>query len=104
MAWNENQVTKLLNIQYPIFQAPMAGGITTAELISETSNHGGLGIIGAGYMKPEEIRNEILKVRERTSKPFGVNLFVPSLSVDESFFRTAGKGIEKYIYRRNGAL
>lgn len=66
-----------LHIDYPIFQAPMAGGITTAELVSEVSNNGGLGNLGAGYLKPEEIRNEIRRIKSQTARPFGVNLFVP---------------------------
>lgn len=60
----------------------MAGGITTAKLISETSKCGGLGSLGAGYMKPEEIGAEINRIRELTSKPFGINLFVPSPNIE----------------------
>lgn len=78
MSWNQNKVTLRLGIDFPIFQAPMAGGITTAELVSETSNNGGLGNLGAGYLEPEEIKDEIDKIKGRTEKPFGVNLFVPN--------------------------
>lgn len=76
MSWSRNQLTELLHIRYPILQAGMAGGITTEELAAAVSEFGGLGQIGAGYMKPEEIAAAIHKVRERTTKPFGVNLFV----------------------------
>ncbi len=69
----------MLNITYPIFQAPMAGGITTPELISETSNCGGLGNLGAGYMDPKEIKEAIKQIRSLTDKPFGVNLFIPNV-------------------------
>lgn len=68
---------KLLGIKYPIIQAPMAGGITTSQLVAAVSNAGGLGMIGAGYMKPEEIKKRIREVENLTSKPFGINLFVP---------------------------
>ena len=43
------KVTKLLNIEHPIVQAPMAGGATTPELVAAVSNAGGLGSLGAGY-------------------------------------------------------
>jgi nitronate monooxygenase len=71
-------VTRLLQVDYPIIQAPMAGGITTSELVGAVSNAGGLGMIGAGYMKPEQIRELIRKVKQLTTKTFGINLFVPN--------------------------
>lgn len=70
--------TKLLNITYPIIQAPMAGGITTPELVASVSNAGGLGSIAAGYLSPDALRNTIQKTKKLTDKPFSVNLFVPS--------------------------
>ncbi|RKP58252.1 DUF561 domain-containing protein [Cohnella endophytica] len=73
----ETELTRTLNIQYPIFQAPMAGGPTTPELIAAVSNAGGLGNLGAGYLAPDQIRNAIHKIRQLTDQPFGVNLFVP---------------------------
>lgn len=76
MNWNKNRLTELLQIRYPILQAGMAGGITTAELVAAVSESGGLGQIGAGYMQPEEVTALIHRVKERTAKPFGVNLFV----------------------------
>lgn len=75
--WPNTRVTKLLKIKYPIIQAPMAGGITTPELIASVSNAGGLGSLAAGYMSPESIRNAIVKIRSLTDKPFAVNLFIP---------------------------
>ncbi|MFF2090036.1 NAD(P)H-dependent flavin oxidoreductase [Paenibacillus sp. NPDC058174] len=73
----ENDFTRRLNIQFPIIQAPMAGGPTTAELVAEVSNAGGLGSLGAAYLKPEKLRNTIQEIRQLTELPFGVNLFVP---------------------------
>jgi nitronate monooxygenase len=55
----------------------MAGGITTPELIAAVSNQGGLGMLGAGYMQPKDLRQAILDIRSLTDKPFAVNLFVP---------------------------
>ncbi|HHT7190073.1 TPA: NAD(P)H-dependent flavin oxidoreductase [Bacillus cereus] len=71
-----SRVINILQIKYPIIQAGMAGAITTPELVAAVSNGGGLGTLGAGYMSPEQIREAIYKIRERTDKPFGVNLLV----------------------------
>lgn len=73
----ENPICKLLNIKYPIFQGGMAW-IGTAELASAVSNAGGLGLIGAGHMPPDVLRNEIQKVKQWTDKPFGVNIMLMS--------------------------
>ena len=68
---------KILNIAYPIIQAPMAGGHTTPELVAAVSNSGGLGSLGAGYMSASEIKKTIQEIRSLTDKPFAVNLFIP---------------------------
>jgi len=73
----QTKLTSALNIEYPILQAPMAGGPTTPDLVAAVSNSGGLGNLGAGYLTPEQIRSAILEIRQRTDRPFGVNLFVP---------------------------
>ncbi|MDN3016012.1 nitronate monooxygenase [Paenibacillus sp. BSR1-1] len=74
----ENNFTRLLKVKYPIIQAPMAGGITSSELVAAVSNSGALGMIGAGYMSPEQVRLQIKEVQQLTDKPFGVNVFVPA--------------------------
>lgn len=71
-----SNVTHKLNIEYPIFQAGMAGS-TSPELVAAVSNSGGLGIIGAGYFNAEQLEQHIQEVKTLTSKPFAVNLFVP---------------------------
>lgn len=76
----KTELTRTLKIRYPIFQAPMAGGPTTPELVAAVSNAGGLGNLGAGYLTPEQLRGAIQKIRELTDQPFGVNLFVPEQS------------------------
>ncbi|AUS08897.1 nitronate monooxygenase [Laceyella sacchari] len=83
-----HQCTTLLSaisIQHPIIQAPMAGGVTTPELVAAVSNAGGLGSLGAGYLSPSKLRAEIKQIRRLTSKPFAVNLFIPEQAthVDE---------------------
>jgi nitronate monooxygenase len=74
----KNKMTELLKIEFPIIQAPMAGGITTSNLVAEVANSGGLGMIGAGYMSPNQIREQIREIKQLTINPFGINLFVPN--------------------------
>lgn len=71
----KTEMCSTLNIEYPIIQAGMAGGATTPELIANVSNAGGLGTLGAAYMKPEDIKQAIHDIRKLTTKPFSVNLF-----------------------------
>jgi Dioxygenases related to 2-nitropropane dioxygenase len=73
----ETELTRTLKIRYPLFQAPMAGGPTTPDLVAAVSNAGGMGNLGAGYLTPEQLRGDIQKIRTLTDQPFGVNLFVP---------------------------
>jgi len=77
MLKNTKKCTEKLKIQYPIIQAPMAGGATTPELVAAVSNAGGLGSLGAGYMAPNDMKKAIKKIRELTKEPFSVNLFIP---------------------------
>ncbi|MCR3744697.1 nitronate monooxygenase [Actinomadura glauciflava] len=65
--------------ELPIVQAPMAGGPSTPELAAAVSNAGGLGFLAAGYRTPEAMRADIAATRELTSRPFGMNVFMPSL-------------------------
>ncbi|MEV4296787.1 nitronate monooxygenase [Microbispora rosea] len=64
----------------PIIQAPMAGGGSTPALVAAVSGAGGLGFLAAGYRTAEDVRREIAAVRERTDRPFGVNVFVPDFA------------------------
>lgn len=66
----------LLNIEYPIILAGM-GLIAGAELTAAVSEAGGLGVIGAIYMTPDELDAEIRKVKKLTTKPFGVDSIAP---------------------------
>jgi enoyl-[acyl-carrier protein] reductase II len=69
----ENKITQLFNIQLPIIQAGMVWA-SGWELASAVSNAGGLGILGAGSMYPDILREEIQKTKAATNKPFAVNL------------------------------
>lgn len=68
-----NKITELFNIKYPIIQAGMIW-VSGYKLASAASNAGGLGLIGAGSMYPEVLREHIQKCKKATSKPFGVNV------------------------------
>jgi nitronate monooxygenase len=61
----------------PVIAAPMAGGPSTADLIVAVGEAGGFGFVAGGYKTASDLDEQIRAVRERTSRPFGVNLFVP---------------------------
>ncbi len=71
------KVCEILNIKYPIIQGGMAWA-ANSELAQGVSNAGGLGIIAAGNAPKEIIREEIIKIRKKTDKPFGVNIMLMS--------------------------
>jgi len=68
-----NRVTQLFHIQYPIIQAGMIWA-SGWKLASAVSNAGGLGMLGAGSMYPDVLREHIRKCRQATPHPFGVNI------------------------------
>ncbi|WP_309609079.1 nitronate monooxygenase [Flavobacterium sp.] len=68
-----NKITSLFNIKYPIIQGGMIWN-SGYKLASAVSNAGGLGLIGAGSMYPEILREHIQKCKKATDKPFGVNV------------------------------
>ncbi len=66
-------ICETLGIEYPVIQAGM-GFIARGELAAAVSEAGGLGMIGSASLSPDELRAEIRKVRERTDRPFGVDI------------------------------
>ena len=70
-----NDLMIRLGLAFPIIQAPMAGGVTTVELVAEVAQAGGLGSIGAAYLTPEIIRINASAIRARTNGAFAINLF-----------------------------
>lgn len=68
-------LNELLGTRYPIIQGGMAN-IATGEFAAACSNAGALGLIGSGGMNAEELRANIRRCRERTDKPFGVNIML----------------------------
>ena len=82
-------ICDLLEIDYPVVLAGM-GGAATAELVAAVSEAGGLGVVGAATMGPDEIEAQVVKVRSLTGKPFGVDLLLPS-GWDDGGERSSGE-------------
>ena len=78
----QNRITQLFNIQYPIIQAGMVW-CSGWRLASAVSNAGGLGLIGAGSMNADLLREHIRKCKSATDKPFGINLPLLYAHIDQ---------------------
>jgi len=76
-----NRITELFQIKYPIIQGGMVW-CSAWELVSAVSNAGGLGLLGAGSMNPDILREQIRKCKQATDKPFGVNIPIIFSHVD----------------------
>lgn len=73
-------ICDLLGIEYPIILAGMgagSGGSALAELVAAVSDAGGLGVLGAAGLGPDQIHEQCAKVRSLTNKPFGVDILLP---------------------------
>lgn len=82
---------------FPIIQAPMAGGFTPPSFVAKVCEEGGLGSIGAGYLSPESLREQIREVKKLTKKPFAVNLFIPTpVTLDQRKIEESRKLLSKY--------
>jgi enoyl-[acyl-carrier protein] reductase II len=89
----KTQITELLGIEYPIVQAGMVW-VSGWKLASAVSNCGGLGLIGSGSMKPDLLREHIIKCKNATSKPFGVNIPLLRGDADELVKVTIEEGVK----------
>lgn len=76
------RVTEILGIEHPVIQGGMAW-TATAELAAAVSNGGGLGIIGAGHMPTDLLREQIRAAKTLTDRPFGVNLMLLTPHIDD---------------------
>ncbi len=88
-----NEICKLLGIKYPVFQGGMAW-IADASLAAAVSNAGGLGIIAAMNSNGEQLREQIVKAKELTDKPFGVNLMLMSPFIEEAVDVVCEEGVK----------
>jgi enoyl-[acyl-carrier protein] reductase II len=89
----QTRITTLFGIQYPIIQAGMIW-CSGWELASAVSNAGGLGIIGAGSMYPDVLRDQIRKCKAATSKPFAVNIPLLYPNIDEHMNTIVEEGVK----------
>lgn len=88
-----NRITQLFNIQYPIIQGGMIWN-SGYKLAAAVSNAGGLGLIGAGSMYPEVLREHIQKCKKATNKPFGVNVPMLYPNVEEIMDIIVDEGVK----------
>jgi enoyl-[acyl-carrier protein] reductase II len=88
-----NRICKLFNIQYPLIQAGMIW-CSGWELASAVSNAGGLGLIGAGSMYPDILREQIRKCKSATDKPFGVNIPLLYPDIEKHMQIVAEEGVK----------
>ncbi len=89
----QTEVTKLLEIKYPIIQGGMAW-VAEHHLAAAVSEAGGLGLIGAANAPAEWVREEIRKAKELTDKPFGVNIMLMSPYADDVAKVVAEEGVK----------
>jgi nitronate monooxygenase len=82
MKW-KNELTALLDLEYPIVQAPMLG-VTTPHMVAAIANNGGMGSLPVGGLSPEKTRDLIRNTKELTHKPFAVNLFADNNRYDKT--------------------
>ena len=88
-----NKITTLFKIKYPIVQGGMIWN-SGYKLASAVSNAGGLGLIGAGSMYPEVLREHIKKCQKATSKPFGVNVPMLYPNIEEIMKIIVAEGVK----------
>ena len=88
-----NRITQLFNIDYPIIQAGMIWA-SGWKLASAVSNAGGLGLIGAGSMYPEVLREHIQKCKSATNRPFGVNIPLLYPDIDKHIQIVIDEGVK----------
>ena len=70
----KTRITELLGIRYPLFQAAMSWASSNAPLVVAVSNAGGLGVIAAGPMRPDDFRKALADIKAGTDQPYGVNV------------------------------
>ena len=70
----KTRITELLGIRYPVFQAAMSWASSNAPLVVAVSNAGGLGVIAAGPMRPQDFRQALADIKAGTDRPYGVNI------------------------------
>ncbi len=78
----KTRITELLSIKHPVIQGAMTW-VSFPPLVAAVSNAGGLGILGAAFMNPELLRENIRKIKDLTDRPFAVNFMPDNPIVDQ---------------------
>ena len=79
----KTRITELLGIEHPIFQAAMSWASSNSALVVAVSNAGGMGVLGAGPLRPDDFRRVLLEIKKNTGKPYGVNIPLNSAMAPE---------------------
>ena len=79
----KTRITELLGIEHPIFQAAMSWASSNSALVVAVSNAGGMGVLGAGPLRPDDFRKVLLEIKKNTGKPYGVNIPLNSARAPE---------------------
>jgi enoyl-[acyl-carrier protein] reductase II len=70
----KTRITELLGIEHPIFQAAMSWASSNAPLVIAVSNAGGMGVLGAGPLRPDDFQKILVEIKKGTKRPYGVNI------------------------------
>lgn len=97
----ENRITKLFGIEYPIIQGGMVW-CSGWRLASAVSNAGGLGLLGAGSMHPDTLLEHIRKMKEATTKPWGINVPLMYPEIDKLMGMIVDEGV-KIVFTSAGS-
>lgn len=96
MRWPDDRLQRLFGIEHPIIQGGMVWN-SGARLAAAVSNAGGLGLIGAGSLRPDAFREQVRKARALTGRPFGVNLPLLFPHVDECLEIALAEGVRIFF-------
>jgi nitronate monooxygenase len=97
--WQNTSVSKLLGIEYPVFQGPFGGNLSSVKLAALVSNMGGVGGFGAYTLTPDEIVRLNKDLREATDKPYNINLWVSNSDVGRDGVTDAEFDKTKALFR-----
>ncbi|MGB1906610.1 MAG: NAD(P)H-dependent flavin oxidoreductase, partial [Spongiibacter sp.] len=100
--WKSSRVSQRLALRLPLVQGPFGGGLSSVALTTAVSSAGGLGSFGVHHLSGRDILNTAAQIRQRTDKPFALNLWIPfegsnDLSVSADEFDTQLQRVAPYF-------
>ena len=81
--WQSTEVSRRLNLKAPIIQGPFGGGLSAVDLTVTVSEAGGLGSFGVHHLSGTQLKDVARNIREKTSQPFALNLWIPYQESDD---------------------